>query len=133
MIEKNSYPANIAPPEIFRKVITSSDDQQFQEGQKLEAVDPLEMSRICPATIVKVLKNGYFMLSVDGSSAEDGSDWFCYHSNSRLIFPINFCKTNNISLTPPHNYQGEFEWEKYLLETNSVYAPKELFQIIKVI
>jgi hypothetical protein len=31
-----------------------ADDEQFKEGQKLEAVDPLEMSRICPATIGKV-------------------------------------------------------------------------------
>lgn len=31
-----------------------SDDEQFKEGQKLEAVDPLEMSRICPATVAKV-------------------------------------------------------------------------------
>jgi hypothetical protein len=30
------------------------EDEQFKEGQKLEAVDPLEMSRICPATIGKV-------------------------------------------------------------------------------
>jgi hypothetical protein len=30
-------------------------------------------------------------------------------------------------------YQGEFEWDRYLLETNSVYAPQELFQMIKVI
>jgi hypothetical protein len=73
------------------------------------------------------------MLSVDGSSAEDGSDWFCYHSSSRLIFPINFCKTNRIPLSPPLGYQGEFEWEKYLLETNSTCAPREIFQIIKVI
>jgi hypothetical protein len=32
----------------------SSDDEQFKEGQKLEAVDPLEMARICPATVGKV-------------------------------------------------------------------------------
>lgn len=92
------------------------------------------------------------MLSIDGSSAEDGSDWFCYHSSSRLVFPINFCKINNIPLSPPLGkiskiyislffitieiilgYQGEFEWDKYLRENNSVYAPRELFQIIKVI
>ena len=30
-------------------------DEEFKEGQKLEAVDPLEMSRICPATIGKVI------------------------------------------------------------------------------
>ncbi|CAF1015774.1 unnamed protein product [Adineta steineri] len=130
--ETNSYPAYIATPDLFRNVpVNLPDDEQFKEGQKLEAVDPLEMSRICPATVGKVLKNGYFMLSIDGSSAEDGSDWFCYHSSSRLIFPINFCKTNKIPLSPPLGYQGEFEWEKYLLETNSVYAPQELFQVIK--
>lgn len=78
------------------------------------------------------MKNGYFMLSVDGSNAEDGSDWFCYHSSSRLIFPINFCKTNNIPLSPPLGYQGDFEWEQYLREMKSTYAPHELFQIIKV-
>ncbi|CAF3101018.1 unnamed protein product [Rotaria sp. Silwood2] len=129
MVETNSYSANIATPDLFRTVPkVSTGDEQFKEGQKLEAVDPLEMSRISPATIGKILKNGYFMLSIDGSSAEDGSDWFCYHSSSRLIFPINFCKINNISLSPPI---GEFEWEKYLSETNSVGAPQELFQIIK--
>ena len=88
------------------------------------------------------------MLSIDGSSAEDGSDCFCYHSSSRLIFPINFAKLNNIPLSPPFGkmkfhfihqdftfrsgYQGEFEWEKYLRETNSVYAPRDLFQVVKV-
>jgi hypothetical protein len=29
-------------------------------------------------------------------------------------------------------YHGEFQWDKYLLETNSIYAPQELFQVIKV-
>lgn len=131
---------------------TDSENEQFKEGQKLEAVDPLEMSRICPATVgkvrsvwtrnfssrtkffsdLKVLKNGYFMLSIDGPNSDDGSDCFCYHSSSRLIFPINFAKLNHIPLSPPYGYQGEFEWEKYLRETNSVYAPREIFQVFKV-
>ena len=34
--------------------IPASEDEQFKEGQKLEAVDPLELSRICPATVAKV-------------------------------------------------------------------------------
>ncbi len=34
--------------------IRLTEDEEFKEGQKLEAVDPLEMSRICPATIGKV-------------------------------------------------------------------------------
>ncbi|CAF4685065.1 unnamed protein product, partial [Rotaria socialis] len=132
MLEINLYPATIPTADYFCKVEKISKiDEQFKEGQKLEAVDPLEMSRICPATIGKVLKDGYFMLSIDGSSVEDGSDWFCYHSSSRLIFPINFCKINKIPLSPPIGYHGDFQWDKYLLETNSVYAPKDLFQIIK--
>ena len=42
------------------------------------------------------------MLSIDGSDVEDGSDWFCYHSSSRLLFPINFCQLNNIPLSLPN-------------------------------
>ena len=41
----------------------SLDDEQFKEGQKLEAVDPLEMSRICPATIAKVRLLSFFFYS----------------------------------------------------------------------
>lgn len=39
---------------VFQIPTILSEDEQFKEGQKLEAVDPLEMSRICPATIGKV-------------------------------------------------------------------------------
>jgi len=55
MVENDSFAANIATTDLFYKVpISLPDDEQFQEGQKLEAVDPLEMSRICPATVIKV-------------------------------------------------------------------------------
>ena len=50
------------------------EDEQFKEGQKLEAVDPLEMSRICPATVGKVILKidceclqGSLLLSPSGS------------------------------------------------------------------
>jgi hypothetical protein len=47
--------------------IPSSDDEQFKEGQKLEAVDPLEMSRICPATVAKVSSfySNYWIINSD--------------------------------------------------------------------
>jgi hypothetical protein len=35
-------------------------------------------------------------------------------------------------LFPLSDYKGEFQWDKYLLETDSVYAPEEHFQVIKV-
>ena len=44
--------------------IPISDDEQFKEGQKLEAVDPLEMSRICPATVSKVNSIMFKLLSM---------------------------------------------------------------------
>lgn len=101
----------------------------FQEGMKLEAIDPLNLSAICVATVRKVrcgapraplaptarlkllnppvvsvlqvLADGYLMIGIDGSEAADGSDWFCYHSMSPSIFPSGFCEINNIELTPP--------------------------------
>ena len=39
---------------FFQIPLSKSDEEKFKEGQKLEAVDPLEMSRICPATVGKV-------------------------------------------------------------------------------
>lgn len=41
------------------------------------------------------------MISIDGATSDDSSDWFCYHASSHAIFPINFCQKNNIDLTPP--------------------------------
>lgn len=40
----------------------------FEVGMKLEAIDPLHLSCICPATVVKVLKRGFLMVSIDGST-----------------------------------------------------------------
>lgn len=63
--ETNSYPAQMATPDLFHKVqIPVSEDEQFKEGQKLEAVDPLEMSRICPATVCKVERVMFCFLSI---------------------------------------------------------------------
>lgn len=37
----------------------------FRTGMKLEAVDPLNLSSICVATVVQVLKFGYMMIRID--------------------------------------------------------------------
>lgn len=37
----------------------------FQAGMKLEAVDPLNLSSICVATVMEVLKFGYLMIRID--------------------------------------------------------------------
>lgn len=103
-------------------------EQEFREGMKLEAIDPLNLSTICPATVTKVLRNNYLMVGIDGVMADDGSDWFCYHASSPSIFPVGFSQLNNIPLTPPKGYHREFDWFTYLKETRSIAAPVNLFK-----
>ncbi|XP_026207597.1 lethal(3)malignant brain tumor-like protein 2 isoform X2 [Anabas testudineus] len=100
----------------------------FEEGMKLEAIDPLNLGNICVATVHKLLLDGYLMVGIDGTTSKDGSDWFCYHASSHAILPIGFCKKNNIPLTVPPGYDPlTFTWEKYLKETKAKSAPVHLF------
>ncbi|XP_051490900.1 MBT domain-containing protein 1 isoform X6 [Apus apus] len=118
-----------APPHLFVKVKeVDAAGEWFKEGMKLEAIDPLNLSAICVATIRKVLADGYLMIGIDGSEAADGSDWFCYHATSPSIFPVGFCEINMIELTPPRGYAKlPFKWFDYLRETDSIAAPVKLF------
>ncbi|CAO2644837.1 MBT domain-containing protein 1 [Lemmus lemmus] len=99
------------PPHLFAKVKeVDQSGEWFKEGMKLEAIDPLNLSTICVATIRKVLADGFLMIGIDGSEAADGSDWFCYHATSPSIFPVGFCEINMIELTPP---RGTLSWYKH--------------------
>ncbi|XP_026171794.1 lethal(3)malignant brain tumor-like protein 2 isoform X2 [Mastacembelus armatus] len=100
----------------------------FEEGMKLEAIDPLNLGSICVATVHKVLLDGYLMVGIDGTLSNNGSDWFCYHASSHAILPIGFCKKNNIPLTVPQGYDSQtFTWDRYLKETKAKAAPARLF------
>lgn len=107
------------------------DDKEtgFRAGMKLEAIDPLNLSSICVATVMEVLKFGYIMIRID-SYDPDGNcaDWFCYHEKSPCIFPVGFCKANGIPLVPPNGYNpAAFNWTQYLRETNSQPATERIF------
>ncbi|XP_019625156.1 PREDICTED: MBT domain-containing protein 1-like isoform X2 [Branchiostoma belcheri] len=116
------------PPDLFRKEKTvDSSHQQFHVGMKLEAIDPLNLSTVCVATVRKVLREGYLMIGIDGMETPDGSDWFCYHQTSANIFPVGFCDLNKIELTPPRSYSAPFKWLDYLKKTKSQAAPVKLF------
>ncbi|XP_051850239.1 MBT domain-containing protein 1 isoform X4 [Antechinus flavipes] len=117
------------PPHLFAKVKeVDQSGEWYKEGMKLEAIDPLNLSAICVATIRKVLADGFLMIGIDGSEAADGSDWFCYHATSPSIFPVGFCEINMIELTPPRGYTKlPFKWFDYLRETGSIAAPVKLF------
>lgn len=48
----------------------------FRERMKLEAVDPLNLSSICVATVMAVLKFGYMMIRIDSYEPDaTGADW----------------------------------------------------------
>ncbi|XP_073722957.1 lethal(3)malignant brain tumor-like protein 2 isoform X2 [Misgurnus anguillicaudatus] len=116
-------------PHQFKKLrIVYMGETYFEEGMKLEAIDPLNLGNICVATVRKVLLDGYIIVSIDGVEIGDGSDWFCYHASSHAILPVGYCQDNNIPLTVPSGYhQATFKWPKYLEETESVGAPGRLF------
>ncbi|KAM5135408.1 MBT domain-containing protein 1 isoform 1-T1 [Mantella aurantiaca] len=128
ILKKNESHFN-APSHLFIKVKdVDQNSEWFKEGMKLEAIDPLNLSAICVATIRKVLAEGFLMIGIDGSEAADGSDWFCYHALSPSIFPVGFCEINKIELTPPRGYTKlPFKWFDYLRETGSIAAPVKLF------
>ncbi|XP_022900164.1 polycomb protein Sfmbt isoform X2 [Onthophagus taurus] len=94
----------------------------FSIGMKLEAIDPLNLSSICVATVMDVLNYGYIMIRIDTYDSDaTGADWFCYHVSSPCIFPVGFCEKNNIPLTPPKGYdQFTFDWNSYLQNTYKV-------------
>lgn len=96
---------------------------------KLEAIDPLNLSSICVATVMSVLNCGYIMIRIDTYDSDaTGADWFCYHVKSPCIFPAGFCEKHNIPLTPPKSYtENTFTWEEYLKKTNSQAADPSLF------
>ncbi|EDW63836.1 polycomb protein Sfmbt isoform X2 [Drosophila virilis] len=104
----------------------------FIDGMKIEAVDPLNLSSICPATVMAVLKFGYMMIRIDSYQPDaSGSDWFCYHEKSPCIFPAGFCDANGITVTPPNGYDARtFTWEGYLRDTGAVAAGQHLFHRI---
>ncbi|KAF4524651.1 hypothetical protein B566_EDAN013760 [Ephemera danica] len=101
---------------------------QFLQGMKLEAIDPLNLSAICVATVMRVLREGYIMIRIDSYDADaNGADWFCYHASSPCVFPPGFCEMNSIPLTPPKGYEDDFDWDSYLRRTGAVAAPLSLF------
>lgn len=125
------YDTTDATDELFNsfQVGTPGHGTGFCIGMKLEAIDPLNLSSICVATIMDVLNYGYIMIRIDTYDSDvTGADWFCYHVKSPCIFPVGFCQRNNIPLTPPKGYnQHTFNWDDYLFRTGAQAADPSLF------
>lgn len=112
-------------------------EHKFEEGMKLEALNPETLLEICPATVAKVVNKYYFMVSIDSyadrvKDEKSKTELICCHSNSYAIFPINWASENGLELTCPEGYKDnkqndKFDWNRYLDFCNARAAPRSLF------
>ncbi|NWT89583.1 SMBT1 protein, partial [Lanius ludovicianus] len=104
----------------------------FSEGMKLEAVDPMAPFVICPATVLKVYNDKYFMIEMDDLRPERASSqrYIC-HLNSAGIFPVQWSLKNGLHLSPPPGYPGQdFDWADYLKQCGAEAAPQSCFPLL---
>lgn len=78
------------------------EEHGFQEGMKLEAVDPKNFCDICPATVSRVIDSYYFLVTIDSYNMEESNNKIlCCNSNEQVIFPINWAQENGLELKIP--------------------------------
>uniref|UniRef100_A0A8C0G146 Lethal(3)malignant brain tumor-like protein 1 n=1 Tax=Chelonoidis abingdonii TaxID=106734 RepID=A0A8C0G146_CHEAB len=114
--------AQAAPRHLFNAVPTG-----FQVGTKLEAVDRMNPSLICVATVTDVVDNRFL---VHFDNWDDTYDYWCDPS-SPYIHPVGWCQAHGKPLTPPQDYPNpdSFNWEKYLMETGASAVPAWAFKV----
>uniref|UniRef100_A0A673I1X7 Polycomb protein SCMH1-like n=1 Tax=Sinocyclocheilus rhinocerous TaxID=307959 RepID=A0A673I1X7_9TELE len=90
--------AEMAPARIFHKQEPPAPEQNsFQVGMKLEAVDRKNPHFICPAT-VGALRGVEVLITFDGWRG--AFDYYCRY-DSRDIFPVGWCALTGDNLQPP--------------------------------
>lgn len=101
----------------------------FKIGMKLEAVNPANMSEICPAYVSRIFDDFYFLVILDSCSESDGtSHWVC-HTGFPYIFPVGWAQMHGIEVVSPHqkNIDSIFDWKKCLEPSQLVPAPNSFF------
>ncbi|KAI5614148.1 polycomb protein SCMH1 isoform X1 [Silurus asotus] len=95
--------AEMAPARIFHKQEPPPPEQNhFQVGMKLEAVDRKNPHFICPAT-VGALRGVEVLVTFDGWRG--AFDYYCRY-DSRDIFPVGWCALTGDNLQPPGTKAG---------------------------
>ncbi|KAM8870981.1 polycomb protein SCMH1 isoform 2-T3 [Spinachia spinachia] len=89
--------AEMAPCRIFHKEPPAPEQNSFQLGTKLEAVDRKNPHFICPAT-VGALRGVEVLVTFDGWRG--AFDYYCRY-DSRDIFPVGWCALTGDNLQPP--------------------------------
>ncbi|XP_029140587.1 lethal(3)malignant brain tumor-like protein 1 [Protobothrops mucrosquamatus] len=116
-----------APKHLFASPDSDAAPIGFQVGMKLEAVDRMNPSLICVATVTDVVDNRFL---VHFDNWDDTYDYWCDPS-SPYIHPVGWCQEHGKPLTPPQDYPDpeNFCWEKYLSETGASAAPTWAFNV----
>ncbi|XP_051517036.1 lethal(3)malignant brain tumor-like protein 1 isoform X1 [Myxocyprinus asiaticus] len=116
-----------APKELFSSTIKTETDCGFEVGMKLEAVDRMNPSLICVATVTDKVGNRFL---VHFDNWDDTYDYWC-DARSPYIHPIGWCQERGLPLTPPQDYPDtdRFSWERYLEETGSTAVAAEAFTV----
>lgn len=96
------------PEELFNNTI-SHPKHEFKVGMKLEALSPIDQIKICPATVIKVFDDIYFLVHIDTYdevskgmdietcmySSTEKNTWLCTAEHP-YIFPVGWAKKHNI-------------------------------------
>ncbi|KFO79472.1 Lethal(3)malignant brain tumor-like 1 [Cuculus canorus] len=119
--------AQAAPKYLFMVRNTHEASPGFEVGMKLEAVDRMNPSLICVATVTDVVDNRFL---VHFDNWDDTYDYWCDPS-SPYIHPVGWCQEHGKPLTPPQDYPDpdNFTWEKYLKETGASAVPAWAFKV----
>ncbi|XP_053249974.1 lethal(3)malignant brain tumor-like protein 1 isoform X1 [Podarcis raffonei] len=119
--------AQAAPKHLFFTPDSNAAPTGFQVGMKLEAVDRMNPSLICVATVTDVVDNRFL---VHFDNWDDTYDYWCDPS-SPYIHPVGWCQEHGKPLTPPQDYPDpeNFSWEKYLAETGASAVPTWAFKV----
>ncbi|XP_068589762.1 lethal(3)malignant brain tumor-like protein 1 isoform X2 [Cebidichthys violaceus] len=119
--------AQVASKELFASPGRIDVKCSFEIGMKLEAVDRMNPSLICVATVTDVVDDRFL---VHFDNWDDTYDYWC-DSSSPYIHPIGWCQERNLPLTPPQDYpdQARFSWSHYLEETGSKAVATDAFKV----
>ncbi|KAM4623124.1 lethal(3)malignant brain tumor-like protein 1 isoform 2-T5 [Discoglossus pictus] len=117
--------ASVAPKHLFVSPQISSPPSLFLVGMKLEAVDRMNPSLICVASVTDVVENR-FLVHFDNWG--DTYDYWCDPS-SPYVHPVGWCQEHGKPLTPPQDYPDpeNFTWDRYLAETGATAVPAQAF------
>lgn len=121
------------PRDLFQHA-TAITPHSFILGMKMEVLHPADHTKICPATVVEVWGEEYFLVEIDSISDqvedEPKQSMLCTEMHP-YIFPTGWAKKHGMKVSKPAGWKcdsgEEFHWDEYLQHTSAVAAPEKCF------